>query len=96
MKEETGYNSRILHISPIGTSDPGCINTNLQLISLELLGPRGAQALEGSEHIEVLEVPLSNLLTTLHTKFSQGDAIDARLMSFAEGFQLAQSRAGSN
>ncbi|GLE00194.1 hypothetical protein PINS_up008921 [Pythium insidiosum] len=92
--EETGYTAtRVLHIGPPMVNDQGLTNGKCQLVLVEV--QRGAQTeetpeqhLEDDEMIQVLVAPLDGLVPWLmERRQSHGDAIDARLYSYALGLQ---------
>ncbi|OQR91195.1 ADP-sugar pyrophosphatase [Achlya hypogyna] len=94
IKEETGYDvSEIVSVGPPIANDPGLTNGNCRFVVARVRADdegQPAQMLEETEAIEVLHVPLQSLLETLHERQNlHGDAIDARLYSFALGRQLS-------
>ncbi|RHY58407.1 hypothetical protein DYB34_004516 [Aphanomyces astaci] len=88
IKEETGYDvTKFVSvgppISPTATSNSG-----------EDASPP-PQALEDTEMIQVFHVPMHSLLETLQERHTEhGDAIDARLYSYALGRQLSLASHG--
>ncbi|KAJ0401635.1 hypothetical protein ATCC90586_008945 [Pythium insidiosum] len=92
--EETGYSaSRVLHIGPPMVNDQGLTNGKCRLVLMEVrrdadAGGAPVQRLEEDEMIQVLVAPLDGLVPwLLERQHSQGDAIDARLYSYALGLQ---------
>ncbi|OQR95091.1 ADP-sugar pyrophosphatase [Thraustotheca clavata] len=93
IKEETGYTvSNIVSIGPTIANDQGLTNGNCRFVVAEVEKDSNGlalQELEETEMIEVLHVPISKLLETLHLREKEfGDSIDARLYSFALGQQF--------
>ena len=94
MKEETGYEGKVLSISPTIVSDPGLTTANMQLAVVEVqLGEEDKepeQHLDEGEHIQRFVVPLSELFDRL-TEYSkqEGVLVDARLYHWAAGLQFA-------
>ncbi|RHY87817.1 hypothetical protein DYB37_012205 [Aphanomyces astaci] len=88
IKEETGYDvTKFVSvgppISPTATSNSGED------------APPPPQALEDTEMIQVFHVPMHSLLETLQERHTDhGDAIDARLYSYALGRQLSLASHG--
>eukprot|EP00741_Cyanophora_paradoxa_P018641 tig00021072_g17991.t1 len=97
LREETGFEGRVLSVSSPMSNDPGLTNANCQLVTLEVppLAPgavRPVQELEDGEDIEVILAPLDGLLDFLHKlERERGAAIDARLYAFAFGLCSAGS-----
>jgi len=94
LKEETGYEGKVLSISPTIVSDPGLTTANMQLAVVEVqLGEEDKepeQHLDEGEHIQRFVVPLSELFDRL-TEYSKqkGVIVDARLYHWAAGLQFA-------
>jgi ADP-ribose pyrophosphatase len=73
----------------------GFCNTNLNYIhvKVDVTDPRNQnpkQELEAEEYIEVFTLPLSKLYTQCRIWDREGYAIDARVGSLAEGFEVAK------
>ena len=51
--------------------------------------PRAKQHLDNSEHIEVLEVPISRLCNTLKKASANGDVVSGKLLAFSYGLRLS-------
>jgi ADP-ribose pyrophosphatase len=101
LQEETGLTvTRLLSISPVCCSDPGMTNTNMQLAVVEVdldspLNQNAQQKLGDGEFIDMLEAPWEGLLPWLiKQKSDKNVEIDARLMSFAIGFDLGSITSG--
>jgi ADP-ribose pyrophosphatase len=96
-KEETGYDCRVLSVSPVQAADPGLSNANMQLVMVEVqLGEddeQPTQRLEDGEHIERVVVPLSEFYDRL-MEYSRRErtVVAAKLFHFAAGMQFAQSQ----
>ncbi|ETN41031.1 uncharacterized protein HMPREF1541_02965 [Cyphellophora europaea CBS 101466] len=96
MKEETGYEGRILETSPAVSSDPGLTNATLQLVMMEVKlkadEPMPEQRLDDGELIERVVVPLNELYDRL-LKWSQDDKymVAGKLFYFAAGMNFAKS-----
>ncbi|KAI8842068.1 NUDIX hydrolase domain-like protein [Chytridium lagenaria] len=95
LKEETGFVGKVIRVSPIMVSDPGMSNANMQLVTVEvdLDAPENENAtpeLEPTEFIERVLTPIDGLLKTLQESVAEGYAVDARLMHFAEGLDVAR------
>jgi len=96
-KEETGYDCRVLSVSPVQAADPGLSNANMQLVMVEVqLGEddkQPTQRLEDGEHIERVVVPLAELYDRL-MEYSKKErvVVAAKLFHFAAGMQFAQSQ----
>lgn len=88
LKEETGYTGTVKHVSPATSLDPGLGNTTAQLVTVEVDGDQPenrnpkAQPDEG-EFIEVLSVPIDDLLQKLNDYAAAGVVIDSRVYTYA-------------
>jgi ADP-ribose pyrophosphatase len=76
-------------------ADPGFSNTNLNMVhvSIDMDLPENQNPkpeLEDNEFIECFSVPLASLFEETKKLESQGYAIDARVGTLAEGFELAR------
>ncbi|DAZ97347.1 TPA: hypothetical protein N0F65_010781 [Lagenidium giganteum] len=93
--EETGYHAtRVLHIGPPMVNDQGITNGRCRLILMEVEADAQRnegvrkQRLEADEMIQVVHAPLRGLIPWLmERKQSEGDALDARLYSYALGLE---------
>ncbi|PVI02079.1 hypothetical protein DM02DRAFT_613262 [Periconia macrospinosa] len=96
-KEETGYDCRVLSVSPVQAADPGMTNANMQLVMVEAeLGESDKlpeQRLDDGERIERVVIPLSEFYDRLveYTKKPRF-IVAAKLFHFAAGMQFAQTQ----
>ncbi|KAI5843471.1 NUDIX hydrolase domain-like protein [Morchella snyderi] len=99
--EETGYHGVVVPVGDAGErsclmfNDPGMCNTNLHFVhvKIDLTDPRNEnpkQQLEENEFIECFMVPLKSLYKECRRLEAEGLAIDARVGSLAEGFEVAR------
>ncbi|KAH8147716.1 uncharacterized protein LAJ45_08181 [Morchella importuna] len=99
--EETGYHGVVEPVGDAGErsclmfNDPGMCNTNLHFVhvKVDLMDPRNEnpkQQLEDNEFIECYLVPLKALYQECRRLEAQGVAIDARVGSLAEGFEMVR------
>ncbi|KAF1822388.1 uncharacterized protein K489DRAFT_381142 [Dissoconium aciculare CBS 342.82] len=95
LKEETGYEGKVLDCSPTIVADPGLTNANMQMVTIEVNLKEGdeepEQHLDEGEHIERVVVPLDQLYEKLQA-FSkeEGKIVDARLFHWAMGLHWSQ------
>lgn len=94
LKEETGYVGTAIKESMAMYNDPGFCNTNTVMVHVEVdlekeenqnLKPE----LEDGEFIETFSLPLKGIWASLQQLVNEGCAIDARVGTLAEGFELA-------
>lgn len=97
LKEETGYEGRILETSPAVASDPGLTNTTLQLVMMEVKLQEGEegmpeQRLDEGELIERVVVPLDELYERL-LKWSREErfVVAGKLFYWAAGLHFAKT-----
>ncbi|KAH7376852.1 NUDIX domain-containing protein [Plectosphaerella cucumerina] len=96
-KEETGYDCRVLSVSPPQAADPGMTNANMQLVMVEVKLGEGdekpEQRLEDGEHIERVVIPLADFYDRL-VEYSKRDRmiVAAKLFHFAAGMQFAKTQ----
>jgi len=99
LKEETGYVGEVVKggsgVSPVMFNDPGFCNTNLNMVhvTVDMSRPENQDPkpeLEENEFIEVFSVPLKNLYAECRKLEKEGYAIDARVGTLAEGFEVAK------
>ncbi|KAH0537599.1 hypothetical protein FGG08_005631 [Glutinoglossum americanum] len=99
LKEETGYVGQVVNdgsgVSPLMFNDPGFCNTNLNFVHVSIdMSKKENQnpkpELEENEFIEVFSVPLLNLYSELRKLEKDGFAIDARVGTLAEGFEVVR------
>ncbi|KAH6651652.1 NUDIX hydrolase domain-like protein [Truncatella angustata] len=96
-KEETGYDCRVVSISPVQAADPGMSNANMQMAMVEVNLKEGdeepEQRLEDGEHIQRVVIPLSEFYDRL-VEYSKQDRmiVAAKLFHFAHGMHFAQTQ----
>ena len=96
LKEETGYDGRVISVSPIVAADPGMSSANMQLAMMEVhLGENDVepdQHLDEGEHIERVVVPLHELYERL-VEYSERDdfIVAAKLFHWAAGMHYART-----
>lgn len=96
-KEETGYDCRVLDVSPPQAADPGMSSANMQMAMVEVQLNEGddepEQRLEDGEHIQRVVVPLADLYDRL-VEYSKQDRmiVAAKLFHFAAGMQFAKNQ----
>ncbi|KAK7750276.1 hypothetical protein SLS62_007793 [Diatrype stigma] len=96
-KEETGYDCRVLSVSPVQAADPGMTNANMQLAMVEVQLKEGdeepEQRLEDGEHIQRVVVPLTEFYDRL-VEYSKQERmiVAAKLFHFAAGMHFAQTQ----
>ncbi|THY67955.1 putative ADP-ribose pyrophosphatase [Aureobasidium pullulans] len=77
------------------STDPGFCNTNLQMVHVhvDMSNPDNQNPkpeLEENEFIECFSIPLKTLYTECKKLESEGYAIDARVLTLAEGIEVAR------
>ncbi len=95
-KEETGYDCRVVSVSPPQAADPGMTNANMQLVMVDVDLPEDGdqapppQRLEDGEHIERVIVPLAELYDRL-VEYAGREryVVAAKLFHFAAGMEFA-------
>ncbi|KAI0147513.1 NUDIX hydrolase domain-like protein [Xylariaceae sp. FL1272] len=96
-KEETGYDCRVLSVSPVQAADPGMTNANMQLAMVEVQLNEGdkepEQRLEDGEHIQRVIVPLTEFYDRL-VEYSKKERtiVAAKLFHFAAGMHFARTQ----
>ena len=101
-KEETGYDCKVLSVSPVQAADPGMSNANMQLVMVEVHLPADTndnkellpeQRVEDGEHIERVIIPLAELHDRL-VEYSKKERmiVAAKLFHFAAGMQFARTQ----
>ena len=93
--EETGYEGKVVDVSPTIVSDPGLTDANMQMVTVEVELKEGdkepEQHLDEGEHIERRIVPLSELYDTLQAlSKEEGKIVDARLYHWSLGLKWSQ------
>ncbi|KAI1842203.1 hypothetical protein JX265_001436 [Neoarthrinium moseri] len=96
-KEETGYDCRVVSISPVQSADPGMSDANMQMamveVQLEENAPLPEQRLDDGELIERVTIPLADFYERL-VEYSKQDRmiVAAKLFHFAAGFHFARTQ----
>lgn len=96
-KEETGYDCRLLSMSPVQSADPGMTNANMKMALVEVQLKEGdqepEQRLEDGEHIQRVVIPLAEFYERL-VEYSKQDRmiVAAKLFHFAHGMHFAQTQ----
>ncbi|KAG9599461.1 putative ADP-ribose pyrophosphatase, partial [Aureobasidium melanogenum] len=99
LKEETGYVGEVikgtLGVTPVMFNDPGFCNTNLNMVHvrLDMSNPDNQNPrprLEENEFIECFSIPLKTLYEECSKLETEGYAIDARVLTLAEGIEVAR------
>ena len=97
VKVETGYECKVLSVSPVQAADPGLSNANMKLVMVEVqLGEEDKepeQRLEDGEHIQRVVVPMSELYEKL-VEYSNKERfiVAAKLFHFAAGMEFARTQ----
>ncbi|XP_076312045.1 ADP-sugar pyrophosphatase-like isoform X11 [Tachypleus tridentatus] len=97
LKEETGYSSAVVkHVS--SALDPGLSSCTMKIVTVGVDGDskeneHAMQTLTSDEFIEVLHVPVDQLLKKLNECSEQGMIIDSRVYSFAIGLAMGKKMA---
>ena len=95
LREETGYEGRVLSLSPTIATDPGMTTANMQLVMVEVRLSEGdvepEQQLDDGEHIQRVVVPLDELYDKL-VEYSkeEGMMVSAKLWHWAAGLHFAK------
>jgi ADP-ribose pyrophosphatase len=94
LKEETGYEGKVVSMSPTIVSNPGMSTGNMQLATVEVeLNERDQapeQQLDDGEFIQLVNVPLEELYDRLVTFSNEGKKVDSRLWHTAAGIRLGK------
>jgi ADP-ribose pyrophosphatase len=94
LREETGYEGRVLSLSPTITNDPGMTTANMQLVMVEVRLSEGdvepEQQLDEGEHIQRVVVPLDELYDKLVKYSKEGMMVSAQLWHWAAGLHFAK------
>ncbi|XP_074646210.1 ADP-sugar pyrophosphatase-like isoform X2 [Tubulanus polymorphus] len=90
LKEETGYTGTVKHVSPFLTLDPGVSNSTAALVSAEIDGNahinrKPTKCLDDSESIEVILIPVNDLMERLQAYTNSGIVINAVVYNYAFG-----------
>ena len=96
-KEETGYDCRLLSVSPVQAADPGMSDANMQMAMVEVQLGEGdeqpEQRLDDGEQIQRVVIPLAEFYDRL-VEYSKHDRmiVAAKLFHFAAGMHFAQTQ----
>ncbi|USW52767.1 Putative NUDIX hydrolase domain-containing protein [Septoria linicola] len=95
LKEETGYEGKVLDCSPTIVADPGLTNANMQMVTIEVQLKEGdeepEQHLDEGEHIERRVIALDQLYEKLQELSKEdGKIVDARLFHWALGLHWSR------
>ncbi|XP_052285942.1 ADP-sugar pyrophosphatase-like isoform X2 [Dreissena polymorpha] len=85
LKEETGYTGVVKHSTPASALDGGMSNSTAQFLTVQIDGdlPENQNPEQKSEFIEVLTVPMDELLSKLNEYSTEGMVVDSRLYMYA-------------
>lgn len=95
LKEETGYEGKVISVSPTVAADPGMTSANMKLVMVEIhlkeRDPEPEQHLDEGENIQRVVIPLAELYDRLN-EFASKDryCIAAKLYHWAVGVQFAR------
>ena len=84
LREETGFVGEVTQVGPPIYSSPGMTDEEISLVTVRITGETQPEW-DADEHIEVVKLPMENLLEDLQGFHDSGTAIDAKLWSFAQG-----------
>ncbi|KAK8066263.1 NUDIX domain-containing protein [Apiospora hydei] len=96
-KEETGYDCKLVSMSPVQAADPGMSDANMKMAMVEVqLGESDElpeQRLDDGEHIQRVVIPLAEFYDRL-VEYSKKDRfiVAAKLFHFAHGMRFAQTQ----
>jgi len=99
LKEETGYmTNAVKHTSPLTALDPGLSRSTMKVVTLEVNGDQienhfPKQRPQDAGLIEVVHIPINELLTRLNDYSEQGYVIDSRVYCFAIGLTIGGKNA---
>lgn len=79
--EETGYTGEVREVSPLLATSAGLTSEGIFLIYVLVNDTPLHQELEDSEDIEVLRLPLKNIMVDLRKRAEHGDLIDSKVWS---------------
>lgn len=88
LKEETGYTGVPTQISPGVSLDPGLANSTVSMVTVEIDGDKECnrnpeQQQDEGEFIEVMSVPVDDLLNTLNEYSKDGGVVHSILYTYA-------------
>ena len=84
LEEETGYLGQVIHEGPPIYSSPGLTDEQVSLVTIKISGKIETKH-EADECIEVITLPINNLIEELNRIQTTGVVIDAKLWTFAQG-----------
>ncbi|GAB5034931.1 adp-sugar pyrophosphatase [Nannochloropsis oceanica] len=92
LREETGFEGIVTHVSPVIYSDPGLSNASIRYVFMKIDGDLGSNQQpvaipDDGEIITVHRIPVKRLLSEVETFRDKGLEIDARLYGLALGLQ---------
>lgn len=99
LREETGYLcGHVKHSSPLTAVDPGLSKCTMKVMTLEVNGDDSVnmapkQSPKDADFIEVVHIPLHELLSRLNEFSDQGIIIDSRVYCFAVGLAVGTKTA---
>ena len=96
LREECGYHGTVVSCSPSLGMEVGLSNANGKLVTVEVDSAQNdnpKQNLDDGEQIQVILVPVSQLVSTLldYSK-KEGFVIDAKLWLFAQGLSFSHAK----
>ncbi|KAF1850437.1 ADP-ribose pyrophosphatase [Cucurbitaria berberidis CBS 394.84] len=93
LREETGYEGKVISTSPAVAADPGMTSANLCLVMVEIHlnegDPEPEQHLDEGEDIQRVNIPLAELYERLEEFAKEGYVVAAKLYHWAAGVQYA-------
>ena len=87
LEEETGYIGRVINENAPVYSSPGLTDEQVSLVTVKIIGKTETK-LEADECIEVIALPINNLMDELIRVQNTGAVIDAKLWTFAQGLSF--------
>ncbi|XP_054721691.1 ADP-sugar pyrophosphatase-like isoform X2 [Uloborus diversus] len=99
LKEETGYTGSVVkHISPLTALDPGLSSCTMNVVTLEVNGDAvenhyPQQSNHDEDQLDVIHIPINELLPRLNEYSEQGLIIDSRVYCFAIGLTIGAKNA---
>lgn len=95
LKEETGYEGKILRISPPLYSSPGILSEHCVLVEMEIdaalpINQNPKAVNEADEFIEVFVLPKNEIVAFIQQEVSNGAALDVKLYSFFKELFLSE------
>ncbi len=95
LREETGYTGEVVNTRPTAFSSPGMTSETVTLVEMVVDDEASENAFletdfDDGEHVETIFAPRDGLLDFLNTRMSIGDAVDAKLLSFAVALEFSR------